>query len=1304
MITSRRPNALLPELSDQWAKLNVDAVVPFANGDINGRSHHLTRLCLLEGDKNHILTRIKDLAPMDAVSLHTTLELLQTHTGWPRDPSAQSLAHFIRLLDLIAPSDTTKEVLDKILRSNTDSEGVRWILSWLLCGYRPLSILEFATILHQGRRGHHTDEPGTPGLASPVQDSMGPAQNQLECWLRVFADFSHDKVTIRHEIWDLLGDDTDTKNFIWNEARRSAHESIVEFCLAYLTRPITLETLASTFRQYESHVHASQQAQQVPTPIVPDGQEIAFYMVPALPHHLSKCPPTYVASVVRSLLADSATQSSALWAKVYWAMSNPLSRTQGAPDSVLPVLAELGLLSLEEIRKTDASSQAQCLVAAAGSNQGDVVSSVLQQETFDLSLHEDVLLAAIQAGDETTALRAAHAMLSHLEWDQNAHLWPWSAIWAATWLNMAELVETLLSNGASPDPQAAQGSSTNLTLGFHVSPLYMASILGHSAMVRILLSHGASRDVRRANLYSPFYAAACNGHVETVLEYVAKDRSYLETSEPLTGVYVAAIWGNRKVVEALVELGADVSKPQDCPDGEDHNWTPLVAACCWAYPDTAEVLLAHGADANCPNPYGLDTPLWYAAAFNPSLACVGALLRHGGDPNHERFRPPLLNEIASSSEDSGTLIEVCDVLIAGEPPINVNALDVDGVTALMVASKAGKLALVRWLLDHSADVDALDDSKRSALYFAVDASQTAVVEELLKRQPKMDVLDESRNETLLHTALSRPAILKLLLDAGADPNLTSSAGHTPIHLAAYMGNAVAVKLLVEKKADPNHEDKYGETAIGTAVTYARDASLTRLLADAGAKLDMIINGSSLLHHALYGPAEVLKILLEFRKAVDINIVDDYKRTPLLVAATLQNVEHLRLLIRAGADVNAQDKDGDTALREAVRTERFESLSLLLAEPDIDVNRMAPDWGGPLHMACYLVDVASVRTLLDHGADVHVATPNAFQGSPLMAALLPVSQVTRDQDAVAMDEIVRMLVFKGASVQQTVRGSRFYTALSAGCFAGGIGTLNFLLDEGASVQLADPVSGRLPLHFAAANGLDNFQAILLSYRGNMMAADKEDKNCLHWAAQFGNARTVEFILSKLSDESQGPPASYVNVPDSDGWTPLCWAVRRWEDGWCEGMRSERRDFIAVVRILLWHGADPTVQCRLGNGATTQNDTETETDTKIDTDTITPLDLARRCDTNQDIIDMVKSGLRERRESEGPQATEETEGPVRRYIMHHDVCDICLNVRYSLALLRNFFSSSHSVSSESSALSTSAPAVRTTISARNVSLIK
>lgn len=1261
LVTSREPTALLLEELRDWPSINVDDMaLPAADNDIDDEGRAADRvvdLCPLEEVKDQIRRALARLAPMSKAVLQRSLGLLQEQTGWPKDRSVESLTEFTHLLEQVQPRDTPEIVLDRILRSHSDLEEVRWVLSWLLCSYRPLSQRELTTILahYRPEKKHGTCTYPPPDLVSLAAEEQ--VWHRLMAWARVLFESSESQVTIRRDIRDLLEEDTvDGNEYIWNEVRRTAHQSLARFCLELLSTDGAQRLLDSVWRQYDPASGADKQQQQaqrqVTAPILPDGEHTVFYAVQAFPYHLSKCQEDDMANDLRPLLQDPTIQPFSLWAKNYWAMSNPFSRSLKAPPvSPLPVLVGLGMISYDDIEKAPdmEGSRAQCLAAAAGSRRHETLTKLLQGDRgYTVSVLADVLAAAIQVADETMALEIAKAVLAVAgSLDDTPPSWLQSALWAATWLNMGELADFLLSNGAKPEPKPARTFP---------SPLYMASRFGHAAVIRTLLAHGARTDIKKNGRVTALEAAANYGHISVLQSYIDNDPSLSEPGRLGHWLIGAAGLGSIKATEFCISLGADQDREKIAAGGAE--WGALEAASSQNFPRTVKALLEGGADPNCLGPYDVDTPLWFAVIGGTNPHCVRHIIDYGGDPNHERIRPPLILELANSDKDAKNIVDMCDALIGGDSPIKVDARASNGDTALMIASRKGNIPFLKWLLNNGADVNALDNDGQSALYFAVKDGNVALVEELLERKPKLDILHRWSGMTLLQVAQPRPAIVKLLLDSGANPEFANKSGNTLVNSAVLGASLEVVSLLADRKADIHHPDSSGRTPIYAAVSHVRDVALVRLLTDCNVNLrETDSEGRNLYHVALDGPPEIVKILLEFRKSVDPDHRDNKGRTPLLAATETANIDSLKLLIKAGADINAQDSEGETALHHAVRSNNVPFVSALLAEPDIIVDLTSPRCGAPLHVACQQASIDSVPVLLDRDADINAVIPNNVRSTPLMAALLPGNQVNRSRDSGKVDQIVRTLVRRGATVNLTVSGSVLYSAIMTACLGAGVGTINSLLDEGASAQLVDPILGRIPLHLAAANGIENFQAALLSYRGDMMIADNRGKNCLHWAAQFGNAKTVEFILSRLGDQAAAKRAQCVGRADSDGWTPLCWATRPCEGSLAEGMRSEKRDHVGVIRILLSHGANPAVSFRYG----IEGDDEA---------VVTPVVLAQRCGAGDEVVNMLKSSVEEKLVSGvGDQSANSDDIPVRKYSRWSIICGICLGVSPS-----NFFCAS------------------------------
>lgn len=295
-------------------------------------------------------------------------------------------------------------------------------------------------------------------------------------------------------------------------------------------------------------------------------------------------------------------------------------------------------------------------------------------------------------------------------------------------------------------------------------------------------------------------------------------------------------------------------------------------------------------------------------------------------------------------------------------------------------------------------------------------------------------------------------------------------------------------MLISSKVNINHAGSSGCPAILNAVAFVKSPSLTRLLVDNGADLTKTTSrGRSLLHWAAMGPPEIMRTLLGFAKCLKLDARDDDGQTPLHLGSsyTSSDLDCLRLLVLAGADVNAKDRREECPLHNAVRCKRTALISLLINQPEIEIDSIG-SWGTALQLACRRRNMSAIRTLLDHDALVNLEVPKRLSGTALMAALQP-EHASRDRDGLEIDDLVRELVIsRGADVKQKVAGNVFHTALSAACLAARTGTIHFLIQRAASYAGRadpDPVFGRLPLHFAAANGIENFGAVSVLLLGN-----------------------------------------------------------------------------------------------------------------------------------------------------------------------------------------------------------------------------
>ncbi|KAI1252570.1 hypothetical protein MGN70_007156 [Eutypa lata] len=437
--------------------------------------------------------------------------------------------------------------------------------------------------------------------------------------------------------------------------------------------------------------------------------------------------------------------------------------------------------------------------------KGNELLSFLPPSLLAISTCMELLLSALQANDQTTALFLARHVLSRPEWHSPTKTWPHFAIWTAVWLNMVKLTKILLDTGVGVDIDP----SVEPTIEYYPSVLHMASMLDHSDIVEILLARGATSKAPAPMNYASFQAAATRGHIDVVQKYLDHDASHIKDRQPYIALWAASEWGCWHSISTLIDSGAEVNELQGQPPDDYRIWTPLAIACREGYPKTVEALLVGGADANAIGPYGVDTALWFPACDNLNVDCVRVMLKYNADPNHHLFNPLLLIEMENSRYQSARLLPICDALRDGVRPINLNTTNENGQTALMIASQSVNLDLVEWLLKSGADTDVLDYIDASALYYVIRDGCVDVVAALLKKGARIGVAHVSGEEHILFHAMSHPEIVLLLLDYGADPNLANSTGNMAINMASSSGNVEVARMLIRKGADINHNDAYG---------------------------------------------------------------------------------------------------------------------------------------------------------------------------------------------------------------------------------------------------------------------------------------------------------------------------------------------------------------------------------------------------------------------------------------------------------------------------------------------------------------
>jgi ankyrin repeat protein len=294
--------------------------------------------------------------------------------------------------------------------------------------------------------------------------------------------------------------------------------------------------------------------------------------------------------------------------------------------------------------------------------------------------------------------------------------------------------------------------------------------------------------------------------------------------------------------------------------------TPLMAAASSrgdaASTEKIRQLIRAGAEVNAADRAGM-TALMYAARFSDKPGVIRALIDAGADVNaRDRHGWTPLSHAAAKNYKPEIVMELVD---AGS---DVNVRDHQNVTPLMLAFRGGvSKATVTALLDSGADPALKDRKGRTAAdYFRHSPLKNdADVAQALKAPPAIHPVDPPRFAAVCRFGTLQR--LQSLIAAGTDPTTTVD-GLTPLMWAA-LDNAdpAVLKALLDAGADMDASDPEGRTALMYAAQNS--AAAMKVLLDAGARFDSVDkNGRTALDYAQENTRIAQTDLLPLKRALE----------------------------------------------------------------------------------------------------------------------------------------------------------------------------------------------------------------------------------------------------------------------------------------------------------------------------------------------------------------------------------------------------------------------------------------------------
>ncbi|KAJ7269755.1 ankyrin repeat-containing domain protein [Mycena rebaudengoi] len=546
-------------------------------------------------------------------------------------------------------------------------------------------------------------------------------------------------------------------------------------------------------------------------------------------------------------------------------------------------------------------------------------------------------------------------------------------------------------------------------------------------------------------------------------------------------------------------------------------------------------------------------------------SCIGGLLHFADHPFNQSTSSPLAeygakwwcHHLLRSQDRAVLFVDVMRLLENGSEQYNalillrVNWFRKE-LSPLELCAEEGYVEGVCALLENGADMGA-------ALQSATSGGHVAMVRLLLDKGANIDLHDANR-ATALHIAsrAGRVEIVRLLLERGAGVNICSKRGETALSAITTSesgptaGNVEIVRLLLAAGADANAHNEQDGTVLWIASVRGH-VEIVRLLLENGAELDAHDeeHGTALYGAAMTGHAEVVRLLLE--RGADINARAEQTSTVLQAAGWGGDIEVVRLLLEKGADINAQGGEYGSALHGASSYGNFELVHFLL-QNGADINAYDNHFGNALQAASVWGHTEIVRLLLTNGCD-----PNAHAEEYASTLQYAAWRGRRN--------IIELLLANGADVNApAVEDCEHFSVLEAACAGGHTESVRLLLEHGADVT----AYGGRALHAASWAGDDNAVELLLDKGAAINAQVAKHGSALCVASRRGHINTVRLLIAHGAD---------VNGHGGEYGNPLEAALSNdCKDRWGDVVPSRQADRDTIVTLLRASGAANLVSRR------------------------------------------------------------------------------------------------------------------------------
>ena len=713
--------------------------------------------------------------------------------------------------------------------------------------------------------------------------------------------------------------------------------------------------------------------------------------------------------------------------------------------------------------------------------------------------------------------------------------------------------------------------------------LVVACMFNNEGAIKVLLDAGADPNIADVDGYTCLHDAVTGHYSIEVLQAIIDRGANVNATNKRneTALTRAFTYKNESAINVLLNASADPNIADDTYGDTclhkavtrdcsievlqaiiDHDAilnatnkttrTALAVACLFNNEGAIKVLLNAGADPN-PADVGGYTCLHDAVTGHYSIKVLQAIIDHGANVNAANMRNETAFMLACMINNESAI----KVLLNASADLNI--AEVDGYTCLHYAvAKDCSKDVLQAIIDHGANVNAMNKRNETALIRAFTYKNESAIHVLLNSSAYPNIADDTYGDTCLHKAVTRDCsivVLQALIDHGAIVNATNKKTRTALALACRINNEGAIKVLLNAGADPNIADVYGYTCLHDAVAGQSSIEVFQTIIDHGVVVNATntrsetaltracmvnnegaikvllksnadpniaeVDGYTCLHNAVTGHCSIDVLQTIIDHGADVNVTNMRNETALLRASDYKNQDAINVLLNRSADPNiADDTYGDTCLHKAVTRDCSIEVLQAIIDHGANVNATNTRNETALTRACMINNEGAIKLLLNACADPDIADVDGYTC---------LHDAVTGQNSI---EVLQTIIDHGAAVNATNTTNE--TALTRACAFKDEGAVNVLLKAGADPNIVDSTYGDTCLHKAARQECSaHMLQTLIDHGADVNAKNNANRTVLAVACTYKNEGAIKVLInasanSNIADDTYGDTSLHTAV--------------------------------------------------------------------------------------------------------------------------------------------------------------------------------